>query len=62
MPSKQRDPYRMSPAGGNTGKAEQDRRQGQRREMKRDGFTYITTVGWICRREQCRRSDDKLFV
>ncbi len=41
-------------SAGNTDNSENDRRQCERREMKSDGFTYITTVGWICRREQCR--------
>jgi hypothetical protein len=60
METKKRESYRMSPPGPNTN--ENERRQGERREMKSDGFAYITTVGWICRREQCRRNGDELFV
>jgi len=60
MGKKQREPYNLSPP--ESSKNENDRRQGERREMKSDGFAYITTVGWICRREQCRRNGDELFV
>jgi hypothetical protein len=35
-----------------------DRRFKDRREETRAGFTYISTVGWICRREKSRREDD----
>jgi hypothetical protein len=35
------------------------RRNGtERRQEPSSGFTYISTVGWICRREQFRRKDD----
>jgi hypothetical protein len=36
-----------------------ERRNGAERRMKpASGFTCISTVGWICRREQIRRKDD----
>lgn len=30
-----------------------------RRTWKSEGFAYITIVGWICRREQTRRKNDR---
>ena len=35
-----------------------DRRIENRRKNHSKGFTYISTVGWICRRENCRRESD----
>lgn len=36
-----------------------ERRDGtERRKEPACGFTYVSTVGWICRREQFRREDD----
>jgi hypothetical protein len=36
-----------------------ERRNGtERRKKPACGFIYISTVGWICRREQIRRKDD----
>lgn len=35
-------------------------REGERRKVRSPGMTYISTVGWICRRECCRRSDDQM--
>ncbi len=36
-----------------------ERRNGtERRKEPSCGFTFISTVGWICRREQFRRKDD----
>ena len=35
-----------------------EHRIGERREKESPGFTYITTVGWICRREKIRRKDN----
>jgi hypothetical protein len=36
-----------------------DRRyDNDRRKEPREGFTYVSMVGWICRREQSRRKDD----
>jgi hypothetical protein len=35
-----------------------DRRYIDRRKNPCEGFTYVSTVGWICRREQSRRKDD----
>jgi hypothetical protein len=29
-----------------------------RRRQPSKGFAYISTVGWICRRERIRRKDD----
>jgi hypothetical protein len=37
-----------------------ERRDGtDRRRAPACGYTYISTVGWICRREQFRRRDDR---
>ena len=33
------------------------RRAKDRRREPCEGFTYVSTVGWICRREKCRRKD-----
>ena len=35
-----------------------NRRNVERRKDTAEGFSYVSTVGWICRREQCRRKDD----
>jgi hypothetical protein len=35
-----------------------DRRKGDRRHKKSQGFTQISIVGWICRRETVRRKED----
>jgi hypothetical protein len=35
-----------------------DRRNNDRRREPCEGFTYVSMVGWICRREQSRRKDD----
>ncbi len=32
-----------------------DRRDSERRREPCEGFTYVSTVGWICRREKSRR-------
>ena len=37
-----------------------DHRNKERRKMPAQGFAYITMVGWICRRERCRRRGDRL--
>ncbi len=29
-----------------------------RRKTSSPGYTYVSTVGWICRRENCRRNND----
>lgn len=34
----------------------------ERRKKEDQGYIYITTVGWICRRDICRRQKDKLQV
>ncbi len=34
-----------------------DKREKDRRKEPFDGFTYISTVGWICRREKIRRKN-----
>jgi hypothetical protein len=37
----------------------EDKRSGlDRRRESCEGFTYVSTVGWICRREQFRRKDE----
>lgn len=61
MDPKQNISYKMSSARDSDG-SENDRRQGERREEKSDGFAYITSVGWICRREKCRRNGETLFI
>ena len=35
-----------------------DRRLNDRRKHTSEGYTYISMVGWICRRERRRRSCD----
>ena len=35
-----------------------DRRLNDRRKHNSEGYTYISMVGWICRRERRRRSCD----
>ncbi len=35
-----------------------DRRLNDRRKHTSEGYTYISMVGWICRREHRRRSCD----
>ena len=39
-------------------KLNNEHRIGERREKGSPGFTYITTVGWICSRENIRRKGD----
>jgi len=34
------------------------RNETERRKESACGFTFISTVGWICRREQFRRKND----
>ena len=36
-----------------------DQRKKNRRERACQGYAYIEMVGWIDRREQCRRNDDR---
>jgi hypothetical protein len=36
----------------------ENRLEEDRRRVPNDGFTYITMVGWIDRRERLRRKDD----
>ena len=38
---------------------EKRRHMGDRRNLPSKGFARISIVGWICRREQIRRKDDK---
>ena len=40
---------------------ERHRREEQRRREESAGFAYISTVGWICRREKSRRKDDEFM-
>ena len=35
----------------------EDHREKDRREKACEGYCYISTVGWICRRERFRRKD-----
>ena len=35
-------------------------RNEDRRKVPSEGFAHISVVGWICRRERCRRKDDKM--
>ena len=43
--------------GSNPGR----KREVDRRKEPSKGYTYITTVGWICRREKVRRKDDRFM-
>jgi hypothetical protein len=36
-----------------------DYRNEERRKVPARGFTYVSAVGWICRRERCRREGDR---
>ena len=48
-----------SPSDGVGTPESSERRNGAERRIKPcNGFTCISTVGWICRREQIRRKDD----
>jgi hypothetical protein len=38
-----------------------DRRNHDRRKEPCEGYTYVSMVGWICRREKSRRKDDPFF-
>lgn len=38
-----------------------EKREDQRRRKESEGYTYISTVGWICRRENSRRKDDEFM-
>ena len=38
---------------------EKRRSMGERRKLTSKGFARISMVGWICRREQTRRKDNK---
>jgi len=38
-----------------------EKREDERRHKESKGYTYITTVGWICRREKLRRKDDEFM-
>ena len=35
----------------------ENQREKDRREASCEGYTYISTVGWICRRERIRRKE-----
>jgi hypothetical protein len=39
---------------------EEKRGKEDRRKAKSDGYTYVPIVGWYCRRNQTRRSDDSV--
>lgn len=39
-----------------------DHRKEERRKVPAQGFAYISVVGWICRRERCRRGDDRFII
>ena len=41
--------------------AEFQRKQ-DRRKKASQGFTYISMVGWICRREKIRRKDEPFIL
>lgn len=36
-----------------------NQRKTKRRERECEGYAYIEMVGWIDRREKCRRDDDR---
>jgi hypothetical protein len=50
-----------SPIQSQRNKALFERRLKDRRMEKGKGYTYVSTVGWICRREKCRRSNKDNF-
>jgi len=50
-------PNSDSPAAFQHNLAPSDRRDKDRRREACEGFTYVSTVGWICRREKGRRKD-----
>ena len=35
-------------------------REDDRRKEACEGFTYVSTVGWICRRERVRRKEQRM--
>jgi hypothetical protein len=37
----------------------ENQREDDRRKEACQGFTYVSTVGWICRREGIRRKDSE---
>ena len=37
-----------------------NQRKIKRRERECEGYTYIEMVGWMDRREKCRREDDRI--
>jgi len=37
----------------------ENQREADRRKEACQGFTYVSTVGWICRREGIRRKDSE---
>lgn len=39
---------------------DQNQRKTNRREQECEGYAYIEMVGWIDRREKCRRNDDRI--
>ena len=43
-------------------KGDRRSKDGERRKVPSRGFAHISVVGWVCRREQCRRKDDKLKI
>lgn len=36
-----------------------NKREDERRKKESQGYTYISIVGWICRRERTRRKDEE---
>ncbi|MBI9088819.1 MAG: hypothetical protein JEZ12_06355 [Desulfobacterium sp.] len=54
-------PFPNKDTGSYEEREEHRRQEEQRRRTESAGFTYISTVGWICRRESCRRKDDEFM-
>lgn len=46
---------------GNQAQPVLDHRKCERRQIKGEGFTYISIVGWMDRREKTRRATDRFF-
>lgn len=55
-----KDPQKEKPRCVNETEAVPDncQRKSERRSRKCEGYCYIEMVGWIDRREKCRREDD----
>ena len=55
---KKKNHYRQSQSKNKIN--DDERRLNDRRLCTKKGFTYITMVGWMCRREKTRRKGDHI--